>query len=281
MSMEINQKQSFLQGYLAKFPEFPRLREWATRSASFIIPVLLIVTWQICSWIGLFHPAALPSPARVWSALLGLLADGTLLSDLDTSALRVLNGFLWGVLIGLAIGILSGLSRFVERLVSPVVDAFRQIPVFAWIPLIILWFGIGELSKGVIIAKSVFVPVFVNTLQGIRGVPQEYVEVARVLELNRWKFLHKVVIPSALPSIFTGIRLGAGFAWMAVVAAEMLGGLSGIGYALMRSKEFFQTDGLIALMAVIGLVGLVVDRSLKWLETSTLRWRKGFAGNGK
>ncbi len=278
MSIEISHKQPLFKGRL---PKPPVLSEWGTRLASFIIPVLLIIAWQICSLIGLFHPAALPSPARVWSAFLGLLADGTLLSDLGTSALRVLNGFLWGVSIGLVIGVLSGLSRFVERLVSPVVDAFRQIPVFAWIPLIVLWFGIGELSKGVIIAKSVFVPVFVNTLQGIRGVPQEYVEVARVLELNRWKFLRKVVIPSALPSIFTGIRLGAGFAWMAVVAAEMLGGLSGVGYALMRSKEFFQTDGLIALMAVIGLVGLAVDRSLKWLETSTLRWRKGFTGNGK
>ncbi len=278
MSRELDRKKSFLQIQLTKLTDLTGL---GTRVATLIIPVLLIISWQICSLLGLFHPAALPSPAKVWAAFLGLIADGTLFSDLSTSALRVLDGFIWGVSIGLVIGILSGLSRFVERLVSPVVDAFRQIPVFAWIPLIILWFGIGELSKGVIIAKSVFVPVFVNTLQGIRGVPQEYVEVARVLELNHWKFLHKVVIPSALPSIFTGIRLGAGFAWMAVVAAEMLGGLSGVGYALMRSKEFFQTDSLIALMAVIGVVGLTVDRSLKWLETSTLKWRKGFTGNGK
>lgn len=255
--------------------------EMGVRLASFIIPVLLILAWQICSILGIFHPAALPSPLKVWLAFLNIIRNGTLAVDFGTSLFRVLHGFLWGISFGLLIGILSGLSRFVERLVGPVVDAVRQIPTFAWIPLIVLWFGIGELSKTVIISKAVFIPIFVNTLQGIRSVPHEYVEVARILELSRWKFLRKVVIPAALPAIFTGIRLGAGFAWMAVVAAEMLGGLTGLGFALLKAKDFFQTDELIALMFVIGLIGLVVDRSLKWLESVTLRWRKSFAGNGR
>ena len=173
------------------------------------------------------------------------------------------------MVIGLTLGLASGLSKFIERLVGPVVDVLRQIPLYAWIPLIILWFGIGELSKYVIIAKAVFIPVFVNTLQGIRGVSKEYIEVSQVLELHYFRLLTKVVLPSALPSIF---------AWMAVVAAEMLGGLTGIGYGLLQAKDFLQSDKLIALMIVIGLVGFLVDRVLKAVESSVLHWRKGFSG---
>lgn len=117
-----------------------------------------------------------------------------------------------------------------------------------------------------------------NTLQGIRGVSKDYIEVADVLELGYFKLLRKVVLPSALPSVFTGLRLGAGFSWMAVVAAEMLGGLTGLGYGLLQAKDFLQSDKLIALMFVIGLIGLLVDRLIRWLESSVLHWRKGFSG---
>jgi sulfonate transport system permease protein len=154
----------------------------------------------------------------------------------------------------------------------------RQIPLYAWIPLIILWFGIGEQSKLVIIAKSVFIPVFINTFQGVRGVSNDYVEVANVLELSRSKLIRKVIFPSALPSIFTGLRLGAGASWMAVVAAEMLGGLTGLGFGLMQARDFLRSDKLIALMAVIGLVGFLCDRLIRQIEATSLHWRKGFKG---
>ncbi len=243
-----------------------------------IVPLLLLTIWQILSGTGLLLEVVLPSPWKVLMGLRSIILDGTLGIDLRDSGIRVLVGYFWGVLIGLSLGLASGLSKFVERLVGPVVDVLRQIPLYAWIPLIILWFGIGEVSKYVIIAKSVFIPVFVNTLQGIRGVSKDYIEVSQVLELRYFKLLSKVVLPSALPSIFTGLRLGAGFAWMAVVAAEMLGGLTGIGYGLLQAKDFLQSDKLIALMLVIGLVGFLVDRVLKVAESSVLHWRKGFSG---
>ena len=243
-----------------------------------IVPLLLLTVWQILSGTGLLLEVVLPSPWKVLMGLRTIILDGTLGIDLRDSGIRVLVGYFWGVLIGLSLGLASGLSKFVERLVGPVVDVLRQIPLYAWIPLIILWFGIGEMSKYVIIAKSVFIPVFVNTLQGIRGVSRDYIEVSQVLELRYFKLLSKVVMPSALPSIFTGLRLGAGFAWMAVVAAEMLGGLTGIGYGLLQAKDFLQSDKLIALMLVIGLVGFLVDRVLKVAESSVLHWRKGFSG---
>lgn len=243
-----------------------------------IVPLLLLTVWQVLSGTGLLLEVVLPSPWKVLLGLKTIILDGTLGIDLRDSGIRVLVGYFWGVLIGLSLGLASGLSKFVERLVGPVVDVLRQIPLYAWIPLIILWFGIGELSKYVVIAKSVFIPVFVNTLQGIRGVSKDYIEVSQVLEIRYFKLLSKVVLPSALPSIFTGLRLGAGFAWMAVVAAEMLGGLTGIGYGLLQAKDFLQSDKLIALMLVIGLVGFLVDRVLKLAESSVLHWRKGFSG---
>ncbi|WP_219216231.1 ABC transporter permease [Paenibacillus sp. S150] len=242
------------------------------------IPILLLALWQILSSMGLLLEVVLPSPVKVVLALRGMILDQTLLIDVRASGTRVLIGFFWGTTIGLIFGISCGLSRFMDRLIGPVVDVLRQIPLYAWIPLIILWFGIGETSKYVIIAKSVFIPVFLNTLQGIRGVSGDYIEVANVLELKYFKRLRKVILPSALPSIFTGLRLGAGFSWMAVVAAEMLGGLTGLGYGLLQAKDFLQSDKLIALMLVIGLVGLLIDRLIKWIEASVLHWRAGFNG---
>jgi sulfonate transport system permease protein len=244
----------------------------------FAIPVLLIALWQLLSSAGVLLDVILPSPVKVVKALWGIINDGTLLIDLKTSGFRVLTGYFWGVLIGLSLGMLCGLSKFIERLFSPIVDVIRQIPLYAWIPLIILWFGIGEQSKLVIIAKSVFIPVFINTFQGVRGVSNDYVEVANVLELSRSKLIRKVIFPSALPSIFTGLRLGAGASWMAVVAAEMLGGLTGLGFGLMQARDFLRSDKLIALMAVIGLVGFLCDRLIRRIEAVSLHWRKGFKG---
>jgi sulfonate transport system permease protein len=243
-----------------------------------MIPAALLLIWQLLSSAGLLLEVVLPSPLKVLQALAQITKDGSLALDFATSAGRVLKGYLWGVGIGLTFGISCGLSKFMERLTGPLVDTIRQIPMMAWIPLIILWFGIGETSKTIIIAKSVFIPIFLNTLQGIRGVPKEYIEVAEVLELGYFKLLRKVILPSALPSIFTGLRLGAGFSWMAVVAAEMLGGLTGLGYGLLRARDFLESDKLIALMIVIGLVGLILDRLIRLLENRVLHWRKAFNG---
>jgi sulfonate transport system permease protein len=242
------------------------------------VPAALIVVWQILANAGVLLEIILPAPVRVVQALGRIIRDGSLGLDFEVSALRVLKGYLWGVIVGLLLGFSCGLSKFMERLVGPLVDIIRQIPIIAWIPLIVLWFGIGETSKTIIIAKSVAVPVLVNTLQGIRGAPKEYVEVASVLELRYFRMLFRIILPSALPSIFAGLRLSAGFAWMAVVTAEMLGGLTGLGYALLRARDFLESDILIALMVVIGLVGLALDRLIRLMEYKVLHWRKAYNG---
>jgi sulfonate transport system permease protein len=244
----------------------------------FAIPVFLLILWQSLSDAGLLLDIILPSPVKVTLALREIILNGTLYKDIKTSLVRVLIGYFWGSVAGISIGIACGISKIVERFITPLVTTIRQIPLYAWMPLIILWFGIGEMSKKVIIAEMVFVPVFVNTLYGVRSVSNDYIEVARVLELKYTKLLRKVVFPSALPSIFTGLRLGSGSAWMAVVASEMLGGLTGLGYGLLKAREFLRSDTLIALMAVVGLIGLLCDRLIDVIAGSVLQWQKGFKG---
>ena len=238
------------------------------------VPVLLLALWQILSGSGLLLDVILPSPVKVVKALFEMIKDGSLGVDLAVSGKRVLIGYLWGAGIALILGVFSGLNKIAERVFSPVINVIRQIPLYAWMPLIILWFGIGEVSKEIIIARGVLIPIYLNTLQGIKGVQAEYFELAEVLELKRSVFLIKVVLPSAVSSIFTGLRLGAGNAWMAVVAAEMLGGLTGLGYALMKSREFLWSDKLIALMVVIGVIGVIIDLILHQIEIRSLKWKR-------
>jgi sulfonate transport system permease protein len=166
----------------------------------------------------------------------------------------------------------------VDQFLGPTLNSFRQVPPLAWLPLIVLWIGTGNLAKSIMIGKAVFFPVFLNTLQGIRGVSKEYIEVARIFEFKRGQLLRKVILPAALPSIFVGLRYGAGLAWAFVIVAEMLGGRYGLGYVLMRSQELLLTGELFVVIVIIGLVGFGVDLGLRRIEARALRWKKGFEG---
>jgi sulfonate transport system permease protein len=161
---------------------------------------------------------------------------------------------------------------------GPTLNTIRQVPTLAWLPLIVLWIGVGTWAKSIMIGKAVFFPVFLNTLQGIRGVSKEHIEVAKIFEYNRALLLRKVILPAASPSIFVGLRYGAGLAWAFVIAAEMLGGRYGLGYLLMRSQELLLTGQLFVVIFVIGTVGFVVDIGLRRVEKHLLRWKKGFEG---
>src|SRR5262249_55947858 len=146
------------------------------------------------------------------------------------------------------------LSPAVERFFGPTLDGIRHIPGIAWLPLIVLWLGIGAPAKIVVIAKSVFFPVFLNTLQGIRGVDRNYVELARVLTLTRSQLVRRVIIPGAMPSILVGLRYAASLAWALVVVAEGLSGMEGIGFLIFRAQALLMTDQLLVCMVVIGIV---------------------------
>ena len=254
------------------------LSGWHTRLLGVVLPFLLLTAWQVSSSLHWVKPIFLPSPWSVIQTFREMLVEEGLLTDFRVSAVIVIEGFLIGAVFGLAAGVAAGLSKTVERLLGPLLNSIRQVPPLAWLPLIVLWVGIGPLAKGVMIGKAVFFPVFLNTLQGIRGVSKDYVEVARIFEYNQRLLLRKVVIPAALPSIFVGLRYGAGLAWAVVIAAEMLGGKLGLGYLLVRSQELLLTQQLFVIIVIIGGVGFSVDVVLRRMEGNLLRWKKGFEG---
>lgn len=239
-----------------------------------IVPVILIVIWQLLASAGLIYEVILPSPAKCVVAFGEIIKNGSLKIDLLVSLKRVLIGCFWGIGIGMIFGLIAGFSGIFERIIDPIVNILRQISIYAWIPLIILWFGIGDTSKYIIIAKAVLVPVYVNTLSGIRNINTQYIELSNVLELNKRTFITKVVLPSAAPIIFSGLRLSISAAWTSVVAAEMLGGLTGLGYALLNAKDYLKSDRLIALMAVIAVIGILFDTILLKLQNYLFKWKE-------
>ncbi len=262
----------------AKVQFKPVLARWGERGIGVILPIIILLAWELVTRLHWVKPVFLPSPWSVVESFYDLLVNQGLLTDFRVSAVEVIQGFLLGGILGLFTGIAAGLSKSVERFLGPTLNSIRQVPPLAWLPLIVLWIGMGTFAKSVMIGKAVFFPVFLNTLQGIRSVSKEYIEVAKIFEYKKGLLLRKVILPAAAPSIFVGLRYGAGLAWAFVIAAEMLGGRYGLGYLLMRSQELLLTGQLFVVIVIIGAVGFAVDVGLRRIEGHLLRWKKGFEG---
>jgi sulfonate transport system permease protein len=207
-----------------------------------------------------------------------LVTKDNLLLDFQTSAVMVAKGFFAGTAVGLAAGFACGISAWFERFLGPTLNVLRQVPPLAWLPLVMLWVGAGDLGKTIIIGKAVFFPVFLNTLQAIRGTSREHIEVGRVFAYGRLRLLWHIVLPSALPGIFVGLRYGAGISWAVLIIAEMLGARRGLGFILMRAQELLHSDQLFVIIAIIGTVGFIIDTGLRRLEKHLLRWKHGYEG---
>jgi sulfonate transport system permease protein len=201
-----------------------------------------------------------------------MIKSGELFKHLGISIYRVIQGYLLGATLGILIGILIGLFKVAEEAFSLIFGLLRPIPIIAWMPVLILWLGIDEASKITVIAIGSFWPVLLNVVDGIKNVDKKYLEVARILEKSKFDTLIKIVLPSALPSIFTGLRVGIGIAWMCVVGAELIAASSGIGYLIMYSRELLQSDVMFVGVFSIGITGLLIDWLLKIIELRLLRW---------
>jgi sulfonate transport system permease protein len=237
-----------------------------------LAPVLLILVWYVASAVGVLNANILPSPVRVFQTLIKLITNGKLGQGLLVSGLRVIKGFVVGAVIGIVLGVLMGLSKTLNKILSSLVSIFRPIPMIAWIPLLILWLGIGEESKVAVIIIGTLWPVLLNTISGILSVDKKLLEVAQVLEKGKKEILFNVILPSAWPSIITGIRLGISTAWTCVVAAEMIAASSGIGYMITYARELSQPDVVLVGVFTIGLVGLLIDFIIMRIQKRLLRW---------
>lgn len=237
------------------------------------VPLLVLGVWTLAAHREWAPPQILPGPALVARTLGELISSGELLSNCLVSLARVAGGFLAGGLLGLALGAAMGLSRRVEQYVYPSFNALNQVPVLGWLPLAMMVFGIGESLKVVIIAQASLVPIALSVFEGIRRVPRQYMEVARVFELSRLQFLRKVLVPATVPSLFVGLRYGLTLAWLSLVTVELLASSEGLGFLIVWGRQLFQLDLVLAAIVSIGAVGLLLDQALARVEARLLYWR--------
>ncbi len=245
----------------------------ASIAMAWIVPLALLAIWYVASEWHLVSVVLLPPPQSVGLTLYELIENGDITANLSISMQRVLTGFAAGAVVGLALGIGMGLSPLVKDYLYPMVHLFAQVPILGWLPLLMMLVGIGEALKLVLVGKAVLVPVALNTLSGLEGVPRAYAEVARIFGFSRWQMLARVIFPAALPQIWNGLRFGLMKAWLALVAVELLASSEGIGFMTAYGRQLMQLDVVLAAVVVVGLVGWGIDRLLTRVESRLLRWR--------
>lgn len=246
----------------------PRLRPW-------VLPLALLALWAAAGRTGLAQSPLWVSPLAVWQTALEQVGSGALVAALAASLQRDLLGLAIGVPAGLLFGALLGASRWARRLVGPSFHTVKQVSLFAWIPMLSMWFGAGEGAKVAFIALAAFFPVALNTIEGVQGVPRDLVEVARVLRFSRWQLATRLVAPAAAPSIFTGVQLALIYTWLATLGAEyLLASGAGIGNTLVDGRERFEMQLVVFGMVVVGLVGSALQAATGLAERRLLTWRE-------
>jgi ABC-type nitrate/sulfonate/bicarbonate transport system permease component len=254
----------------------PQLRRALLRCVSV---ALFFAVWAAFSfanarYLKLFNVALMPSPLDVLRTGVELVQSGELQNDILASMSRVLQGFAIAAFAGVALGMAVGRSRLLENLVDPMLELLRPIPPLAFLPMMVLWFGIGEASKIAFIAYAAFFPIFTTTLEGIKYVDPLLLRAAASLGASQRDLFRYVVLPAALPAIITGLRLGFALSFFVIVAAEFIAADSGLGYLINDARTFFLVSQMLLGAAVIGLIGFTFNRLLRLLEARLLRWRK-------
>ena len=237
-----------------------------------VSPLIVIMIWKIVTYLRIFDPVILPSPESVGQAFLGEMVSGELLKHIQISLYRVFLGFGIGSAMAVSLGLLIGWSEKAKSFVDPIVEIVRPIPPMAWIPLSILWFGIGELPKIFIIILGVFFPVLTNTVVGVKSIEKGLLKLARSMGLKGFTLFKEVIVVGASPFIITGLRIGLGFGWMCLVTAELIAAQAGLGYMIEEAKMLLLTNKVILGMLTIGFLGILIDRLIVRLEKIVLPW---------
>ncbi|HEY8447994.1 MAG TPA: ABC transporter permease [Thermomicrobiales bacterium] len=243
-----------------------------------LVPVALLVLWQVVVEAGVYSKSQLPAPLDVWAAARQLAEAGVLWEHFEVSIIRVLKGFALGSAVAVALGLLVGLSRPIEELLAPTIQAIRTVPSLAWVPLFVLWMGIGEQPKIALIAVGVFFPVYTNLVAGVRQIDRKLVEAATAYGYRGFALAREVLLPAALPSLLTGLRLGLAQGWLFLVAAELIGAWSGLGYLLIDGQNSARADIIVMAIIALAVVGKLSDWLLQIAERRLLRWTDTFGG---
>jgi NitT/TauT family transport system permease protein len=257
-----------------------------------LVPVLLLLLWEGAARAGWLSPLVLPAPTAVFAKWLEALVPGTtyqlkqgstlawllsgeLIQDSVSSMYRVLVGFAAGAVPALVLGLLMGANKRIDRLLNPVLQILRPIPPIAYIPMAILWFGLGNPPSVFLIAIGAFFPVIMNTIAGVQHVDGIYLRAARNLGASQMTMFRRVILPAATPYILAGMRIGVGTAFIVVIVSEMIAVNNGLGYRILEAREFMWSDKIIAGMITIGLLGLAIDVGMNALNKHLLRWHRG------
>lgn len=244
------------------------------RIKPFAAIVVLFVVWEIGVRLGVINGQLFPAPSAVGQSLLQLAQLGFLWRDVQDSVVRISVGFAIATFVATVLAVLLARSDRLAVYVMPIIDLIRPISVIAWIPLAILWFGLGNKPAWFIIFLGSFFPIFTNTYLGIRSVERIHVQVAECMGADRWLFTREVLFPSALPYILTGMRIGLGVGWMCVIAAEMIAATSGLGYMIQLARTLIETEKVIAGMIVIGVIGYAMNNAMLYAEAKLTPWKR-------
>jgi len=247
---------------------FPLLR---TSWLGWIVPLIALTLLELAAHLGWIQSRLLPPPSQIMGTLSALAEQG-LGQHIAASGVRVAAGFAIGAALAIAIGLVIGLNRTAEALVDPCFQALRAIPSLAWVPLLLLWFGIDETPKITLIAIGAFFPVYFGLVSGIANVDRKLVELGEMYGLGALALARRIILPAALPSLFTGLRNGLSLAWMFLVAAELIAATRGIGYLLTDGRETSRPDVVLAAIVLLAVLGKLSDGALKWLERRELAW---------
>ena len=235
-------------------------------------PLLILLFWEFLSKTKRINPLFWPAPSSLWDTLTKLVRDGTLFSDIWISTLRILGGFLIGAVPGVIVGLAMGLFWPVRVFLMPIATALYAVPKIAILPLVIIAFGIGEMSKLMIVALSIFFLVVLNTMSGVMTIDRSYQDVARNFGATKWQLFTTVALPGALPAIFTGLRLALGFSLIVIVGAEFLSAKNGVGHLIWESYQTLAMKKMFVGLIVTGLMGWALTLGLDLLERLALPW---------
>jgi sulfonate transport system permease protein len=241
-----------------------------------VVPLLLLISWQLSSQFGILSSRVLPNPVNVFKAAIDLAKSGQLFDYIGTSAKRAVIGFLIGGGIGFVLGLLNGVSRISESLLDSSLQMVRNIPHLALIPIVILWFGIDEEAKLFLVALGTFFPIYLNTFHGIRSIDKSLIEMGDVYGLKGLSLFWNVILPGALPSILVGVRYAIGITWVTLIVAETISANSGIGYMAMNAREFMRLDIVVLSIILYALLGKLSDLIAKIAERRFLKWHPSY-----
>lgn len=237
----------------------------------------LLFVWWLVTKLGLVKPLFVPSPVDVVAKFISVWQNGftntSFLSHVLTSTARVFGAFLLACAIGLPLGLAMGMSPLIRGIFDPPIEFYRPIPPLAYLPLMIIWFGIGEMSKVLLIFLSVFAPVVLGARSGVKSAAIEQIHAAYSFGATRWQVMRHVIMPSALPEILTAMRVGIGFGWTTLVAAEMVAATQGLGYMVLSASQFLQTSVVIMGIVVIAIIAFAFDLFMRFLERRLVPWK--------